>query len=135
MRASCADELVRVNILPDDDQIFQVGASMKDEDRVEILMFIMQNVDVFAWSPYEVPGVDPEFIIHRVNVDLLFPPEKQKPRRSAKEHVKTVKQEVKMLKEAVAIKEIFFPEWLVNTVVVKKKNGKWRVCVDFTDFN
>ena len=108
---------------------------MKDEDRVEILMFIMQNVDVFAWSPYEVPGVDPEFIIHRVNVDLLFPPKKQKPRRSAKEHVKTVKQEVKMLKEAVAIKEIFFPEWLVNTVVVKKKNGKWRVCVDFTDFN
>ena len=135
MRASCADELVRVNILPDDDQIFQVGASMKDEDRVEILMFIMQNVDVFSWSPYEVPGVDPEFIIHRVNVDLLFPPKKQKPRRSAKEHVKTVKQEVKMLKEAVAIKEIFFPEWLVNTVVVKKKNGKWRVCVDFTDFN
>ena len=135
MRASCADELVRVKILPDDDQIFQVGASMKDEDRVEILMFIMQNVDVFSWSPYEVPGVDPEFIIHRVNVDLLFPPKKQKPRRSAKEHVKTVKQEVKRLKEAIAIKEIFFPEWLVNTVVVKKKNGKWRVCVDFTDFN
>ena len=33
------------------------------------------------------------------------------------------------------IKEIFFPEWLVNTVVVKKKNGKLRVCVDFTDLN
>ena len=49
---------------------------MKDEDRVEILMFIMQNVDVFAWSPYEVLGVDPKFIIHRVNVDLLFPPKK-----------------------------------------------------------
>ena len=31
------------------------------------------------------------------------------------------------------IKEIFFPEWLANTVVAKKKNGKWRVCVDFTD--
>ena len=33
------------------------------------------------------------------------------------------------------IKEIFFLEWLANTVVVKKKNGKWRVCVDFTDLN
>ena len=33
------------------------------------------------------------------------------------------------------IREIFFPRWLVNTVVVKKKNGKWRVCVDFTDLN
>ena len=39
------------------------------------------------------------------------------------------------LKEAGAIKEIYFPEWLANTVVVKKKNGKWRVCVDFTDLN
>ena len=56
-------------------------------------------------------------------------------KRSAKEHVEAVMQEVKMLKEAGTIKEIFFLEWLVNTVVVKKKNGKWRVCVDFTDLN
>ena len=33
------------------------------------------------------------------------------------------------------IKEVFFLEWLANTMVVKKKNGKWRVCVDFTDLN
>ena len=39
------------------------------------------------------------------------------------------------LKQAGAIKEIFYPEWLANTVVVKKKNEKWRVCVDFTDLN
>ena len=39
------------------------------------------------------------------------------------------------LKHAGAIKEVFYPEWLANTVVVKKKNGKWRVCVDFTDLN
>ena len=68
-------------------------------------------------------------------MNLLFPPNKKKPRRSTKEHVEAVRQEIKRLKEAGAIKEIFFPEWLVNTVVVKKKNGKWRVCVDFTDLN
>ena len=39
------------------------------------------------------------------------------------------------MKEAGAIKEIYFPKWLANTVVVKKKNGKWRVCVDFMDLN
>ena len=39
------------------------------------------------------------------------------------------------MKEAGAIKETFFSEWLANTVVVRKKNGKWRVCVDFTDLN
>ena len=39
------------------------------------------------------------------------------------------------LKRVGAIKEVFYLEWLANTVVVKKKNGKWRVSVDFTDLN
>ena len=39
------------------------------------------------------------------------------------------------LKQAGAIKEVFYPEWLANIVVVKKKSGKWRVCVDFKDLN
>ena len=39
------------------------------------------------------------------------------------------------LKQAGVIKEVFYPEWLANTVIVKKKSGKWRVCVDFTDLN
>ena len=43
--------------------------------------------------------------------------------------------EVQKLKEIGVIREIFFLEWLANTVVVKKKNGKWKVCVDFTNLN
>ena len=66
----------------------------------------------------------PEFIVHKFNVDLSFLPKKQKPRKSATEHFEAVRQEVVKLKEAGAIKEIFFPDWLANTVVVKKKNGK-----------
>ena len=52
-----------------------------------------------------------------------------------KPHVEVVKEEVEKLKRSGAIREVFFPEWLANTVVVKKKNGKWRVCVDFIDLN
>ena len=100
-----------------------------------MLLFLIQNMDVFAWTLYEVPGVDPEFIVHKLNMDPSFPPKKQKLRRSAKEYVEVVKSEVERLKEAGAIREIFFSKWLANTVVVKKKNGKWRVCVDFTDLN
>ena len=110
-------------------------ANMGGEDKVETLLLLIQNVDVFAWSPNEVPGVDLEFIVHRLNVDPSFPPKKQKSRRSEREHIKAVRSEVQKLKEAGAIKEIYFPEWLANTVVVKMKNGKWRVCVDFTDLN
>ena len=108
---------------------------MKDNERVEMLLFLMQNVDVFAWSLYEVPGVDLEFIVHKLNMDPSYTPKKQKSRRSVKEHVDAVKQKAKRLKEAWAIKEIFFLELLANTVVVRKKNGKWKVCVDFIDLN
>ena len=53
---------------------FQIGASMPNKDKVEMLLLLVQNVDVFAYSSYEVPEVDPEFIIHRLNVDLSYPP-------------------------------------------------------------
>ena len=127
--------MTRIRILPDDDKYFPIGGSIKDQDKVEMLLVLIQNVDVFAWTPYEVPRVDPEFIVHKLNMDPSFPLKKQKPRRSAKEHIEVVKSEVQRLKEAGAIREIFFPKWLANTVVVNKKNGKWRVCVDFTDLN
>ena len=90
---------------------------------------------MFAWDAYEAPGLDPKFICHHLNVNLLVTPKKQPPRRPSNEHVEAVKIEVTKLKQARAIKEVFYPQWLANTVVVKKKTGKWRVCVDFTDLN
>ena len=68
--------------------------------------------------------------MHPLQWSLLQPP-----LRSSKDHFDAVKDEVMKLKQAGVIKEVFYPEWLANTVVVKKKNGKWRVCVDFTDLN
>ena len=62
-------------------------------------------------------------------------PKKQLPHRPFKEHAEVVRQEVTKLKQAGAIKEVFYPEWLANTVVVKKKSRKWQVCVGFTDLN
>ena len=73
------------------DRHFQIGLSMKEGDKIKVLLFLIQNVDVFAWSPYEVPGVDPKFIVHKLNMDPSFHPKKQKPRRSAKEHVEAVR--------------------------------------------
>ena len=76
MGASCAKEPLRVKILPDVDRYFQIGASLKDKDKVGMLLFLIQNLDVFTWSSYEVPRVDLEFIVHRLNVDPSFPPKK-----------------------------------------------------------
>jgi hypothetical protein len=45
------------------------------------------------------------------------------------------RNEVKRLLTADVIIEVTYPEWLANTVMVKKANGKWRMCIDFTDLN
>jgi ribonuclease HI len=53
----------------------------------------------------------------------------------SKEKVKEVEAEVQRLRDAKVIREVKYPVWLSNTVPVKRKNGKWRMCVDFTDLN
>ena len=100
-----------------------------------MLEFLRVNIDVFAWSPYEAPGIDPSFICHRLNLNPSIVPKRQPPRRPSKEHAEAVRSEMAKLKQAGAIKVVFYPQWLANMVVVRKKIGKWCVCVDFTDLN
>jgi len=90
---------------------------------------------VFAWSAYEAPRVDPSFICHHLNVNPSVTPKKQPPRLLSKDHSDAAKDGVIKLKQARAIKEVFYPEWLANIIVVKKKSEKWQVCMDFTDLN
>jgi hypothetical protein len=62
-------------------------------------------------------------------------PKKHKLRKMSEEKVKAVEAEVQRLQDAKVIREVKYPVWLANTVPVKNKNGKWRMCVDFTDLN
>ena len=132
--AKCED-IEKVVVGNDPEKFFQVGSELPPQEREELIGFLKENVDVFAWVAYEAPRVDPNFICHHLNVNPSITPKKQPPRGPSKEHANVVRDEVTKLKRAWAIKEVFYPEWLANTVVVKKKNGKWRVCVDFTDLN
>jgi len=89
-----------------------------------LIAFLRKNIDVFAWNAYEAPGVDPNFICHHLNVNPTFLPKKQLPQHSSKEHFDAVKEEMNKVKQARVTKEVFYPEWLAYTVVVKKKSGK-----------
>jgi hypothetical protein len=60
---------------------------------------------------------------------------KQRLRRFDKEKRKVIGEEIHKLFEAGFIKEVHHPEWLANPVLVKKKSGKWRMCVDYTSLN
>ena len=119
----------------DPDKFFQVVAQLPAHEKHALIEFLRDNVDIFTWDACEAPGINPDFICHHLNVNPAITPRKQPPRRSSKDHYEAVKEEVTKLKRIEAIKEAFYPEWLANTVVVKKKNSKWRVCIDFTDLN
>ena len=108
---------------------------MPHQEKEELIKFLRGNINVFAWNAYEAPRVDPEFICHHLKVNSLFTPRKQPPQRPSKEHTEVVREEVTKFKQAGAIKEVFYPKWLANTIVMKKKSGKWRVWVDFMDLN
>ncbi|XP_075655203.1 uncharacterized protein LOC142625428 [Castanea sativa] len=132
--AKC-EELEEIAIGEDKDKFFQVGVQLPPREKEELIFFLRENVDVFTWNAYEASGMDPNFIFHHLNVNPSVTPKKQPSQRSSKEHSDAVKEEVIKLKRAGAIKEVFYPEWLANTVVVKKKYEKWRVCVAFTNLN
>ena len=125
----------RFAICDDSKKFFQVGAQLPPQEKGELVEILKKNIDVFSWNAYKAPGVNPSFICHHLNVNLSITPKKQPPWRLSKEHSDAVKDEVAKLKQAGAIKVVFYPKWLANTVVVKKKTGKWHVCVDFIGLN
>ena len=69
-----------------------------------------------------MPGIDSNFIRHKLNVLPDSWLVKQRGRRSATEHVNVVIEEVEKLKEASVITEVFYPSWLSNTVMGKEED-------------
>ena len=79
--------------------------------------------------------IDPSVIIHKLNVLPSFPLICQKKQVFVQERDKATVEEVHKLQEAGFIREVYYPDLLANILMVKKANGKWRMCVDFTDLN
>ena len=103
--------------------------------RKELALFLKNNRDIFTWSHEDMSGISPSTMVQRLNVCPSVTPVQQKKRVFAQERDKTIAEEVRKLLEADFIREVYYPEWLANVVMVKKANGKWRMCVDFIDLN
>jgi hypothetical protein len=117
------------------DRAITIRAHLSPEEEKELTQFLNKNKDVFAWSAKDLQGVDRDIIEHTLETDEKIMPKKQKLRKMSEEKVKAVEAEVQRLQDAKVIREVLYPVWLANTLPVKKKNGKWRMCVDFTDLN
>ncbi|KAL5554777.1 hypothetical protein UlMin_042178 [Ulmus minor] len=71
-------------------------------------------------------GIDPDIVVHRLQVDPDHPPVKQKRRKFAPERNKVINEEVQKLLDIGSVREVHYPDWLANIVVVRKKNtGKF----------
>jgi hypothetical protein len=116
------------------DRAVTIGANLNPEEEKELIQFRNRNKDVFAWSAKDLQGVDKDIIEHALETGERIAPQKQKLQKMSEEKVKAVEAEVQRLQDVKVIREVKYPVWLANTVPVKK-NGKWRMCVDFTDLN
>nr|GEV31681.1 reverse transcriptase domain-containing protein [Tanacetum cinerariifolium] len=112
-----------------------VGGSLSDRGRTELCSLLKKNLDIFAWQPSDMTGVPRSIAEHRLNIPEGCPPVRQKKRGQAPEHTKAIQAEVQKLVEARIMREVYYHDWLSNPVMVKKHDGSWRMCVDFTDLN
>jgi hypothetical protein len=117
------------------DQRVLLGSQLSDEQEKTLLRFLFNNKDVFAWTANDLFGVNRDVIEHSLNVDPSFSPRKQRLRKMSEDKAEGARNEVKRLLSAGVIREVTYPEWLANTIMVKKANGKWRMCIDFIDLN
>ena len=128
-------ELEPISLDDDCEHLAYIDSKLVEDLKCPLTHFLRQNKDVFAWKQADMGGIDPTVITHRLNVSPSFKLVKQKMRSFAPERQKVINEEVDKLLQAGAIREVEYPEWLANVVLVPKANGKWRLCIDFTDLN
>jgi hypothetical protein len=90
---------------------------------------------MFTWKPSDMKGIPREVAEHKLNIKPASKPVKQRLRRFNEGKCKAIGEEIQKLLSAGFIREVYHPEWLANPILVKKKNKKWRMCVDYTSLN
>jgi hypothetical protein len=103
----------------------RIGVNLSPQIRELIVHFLKDNKDIFAWSHEDMPGIDPSIISHKLNVNPYLRPIRQKRRIFALERNNAIMEEVDKLIASNFIREVFYPDWLANVIMVKKANGKW----------
>ncbi|RDX74025.1 hypothetical protein CR513_46274, partial [Mucuna pruriens] len=99
----------------------KIGTAMNPEEEDLLVTFLKANHDVFAWSTKYMPG----------GVRLVA----QKKRKQGEEKRRATREETHKLVSAGFVREVYYPTWLANVVMVKKPSGKSRMCTDYTDLN
>jgi hypothetical protein len=116
-------------------QTITISEDLTSHDEETLLYCLSKNKNVFAWSALDLVGVSRSIIEHSLGIDPSVRPKKQRLRKMSDEKTEATKAEVHHLLDAKFIEPIAYPTWLANIVMVQKKSGKWRMCIDFTSLN
>ena len=123
-----AEPVERLEEIPLDssriDRTTRIGTLAKPTIRQALMAFLKENQDMFAWSYEDMPRIDLLVMVYRLNVSPSFPPVRQKKRVFTQERNRAIAEEIGKLQEMGFIREVYYPDWLANVVMVKKANGK-----------
>ena len=87
------EKLDKVQLVKDDkEKLAYVGSQLPAKIKEEIVSCLQANADIFAWSPEDMPGIDPEVISHHLNVDNKILPVKQKKRNMSPERAQALEE-------------------------------------------
>ncbi|GKV13482.1 hypothetical protein SLEP1_g24484 [Rubroshorea leprosula] len=135
-RAALVEDVEEVQIDDrDPSRKTQIGTKLNSEEKAELIAFLRANKDVFAWTSADMPGIPTSVSQHKLSTNPLKKPVAQKRRLFEGERLKVIKEEVEKLLQADFIRRVDYCEWVANLVLVKKANGKWRMCIDYTNLN
>jgi hypothetical protein len=116
-------------------QTVVISEELTSRDEEKLISYLSRNKDVFAWSALDLIRVSRTIIEHSLGINPSVRPKKQWLRKMSDEKTEAAKAKVHRLLEANFIEPIAYPTWLANMVMVQKKSGKWRMCIDFTSLN
>ena len=97
--------------------------------------FLRANKDIFAWKPSDMLGIPREVTKHTLKIKPGSKPVKQHLCHFDEKKHRVIGEEITKLLVDGFIKEVYHPEWLANPILVQKKSGKWRMCVDYIGLN
>ena len=130
-----ADPLRTIQISEENTHLTHINSLLTLEEAQDIEGTLQQNHNVFVWAYSDMKGIHPSVASHLLNILPSSRPVRQKVRRFHPDRQKIIQDEVDKLLEAWFIREVEYPDWLANVVVVPKKEGKWWVCIDYTNLN
>ena len=107
-----------------------ITESLSPPEKEDLICLVREYIDVFTWNYKDMPGLDPQVVLHRLNINSDAKPVNQQQQRFRPEIIKMIQSKVKKLINSSFIRKEQHPDWVAKLVPVTKKNEKIQICID-----